>query len=324
MSTQSTPHIAHSSLVEFSENRVNLKREFAKKFRDQARNVRDHIQRYISENPSTGLVKTLLSGSLAKHTALKTLNDIDIALYVKADIAPAERDVLLEWLAEQLRTTYPQKDRSDIYVDDPCVVIKFQGTGLSVDVMPIYDEGDEQGKGYIWSRYTREQILTSIPQHLEFIRIRNATHNKHFTQLIRLIKWWAQNQKNQNNAFKARSFMFELLFAHYADSTEDLTDYPEALRQFFLSIVTSELKQPIWFSDFYDQNKLKPLDDQPILIYDPVNPENNVTSDYSDYDRRTIVDSAEDALEAITYAQHATTQAEALSCWKDVFGSSFN
>ena len=41
--------------------------------------------------------------SLAKGTALKTINDIDVALYVKASEAPQNEIDLLIWLAERLR-----------------------------------------------------------------------------------------------------------------------------------------------------------------------------------------------------------------------------
>ena len=36
-----------------------------------------------------GLAKMVLSGSLAKGSALRTINDIDVGLYVKGESAPA-------------------------------------------------------------------------------------------------------------------------------------------------------------------------------------------------------------------------------------------
>jgi hypothetical protein len=47
------------------------------------------------EVPDYGFVKSLHSGSLAKGTALKTLNDMDVAVYVKKSEAPADENALL-------------------------------------------------------------------------------------------------------------------------------------------------------------------------------------------------------------------------------------
>ena len=49
-----------------------------------------------------------MSGSLAKGTALSTINDIDVAMYVKSEGAPNELGKLLEWLVGRLRKTFPQ------------------------------------------------------------------------------------------------------------------------------------------------------------------------------------------------------------------------
>src|SRR5271168_2093486 len=87
--------VDHCTIADFAADNVNLKREDAEDYREQVRLLRDKLDRYASDHPEHGLIKTLLSGSLAKGTALKTLNDIDIAFYVKAEKAPSkERDLL--------------------------------------------------------------------------------------------------------------------------------------------------------------------------------------------------------------------------------------
>lgn len=148
-----TPEITQADLVNFASERVNLSRDHAKKYREQAGNVRDHIERYISENADIGFVKMLISGSLAKGTALRTINDIDMALYVKSDKdTPTGLLKLLDWIAERLRETFPQIPSDKIYIDEPTVVIEFAGTGLKIEVMPILDAGTSDGQGYLWDR----------------------------------------------------------------------------------------------------------------------------------------------------------------------------
>ncbi|MCY1456025.1 hypothetical protein D9M71_732150 [compost metagenome] len=49
----------------------------------------------------------MLSGSLAKGTALRSLNDIDVAVYVSGSEAPGDIQGLLDYLAEKLRKAFP-------------------------------------------------------------------------------------------------------------------------------------------------------------------------------------------------------------------------
>jgi len=103
----------------------------------------------------------------------------------------------------------------------------------------------------------------------------------------------------------------------------DLTDYSVALESFFAYIVTTGLKERIYFTDYYDSSKLVAPSDAPIEIFDPVNPENNVAMRYSSTDREAIVEAAHDALDALNEAHHSTTQGRAEALWKVVLGASF-
>lgn len=57
-----------------------------------------------------------------------------------------------------------------------------------------------------------------------------------------------------------------------------------------------------------------------IEVLDPVNFENNL----SEADGDMLVEQAEEALDAISEARHATTKGRAVDCWKEVFGPTFN
>ena len=49
----------------------------------------------------------LLSGSIAKGTALRSLNDIDLACYISGADTPQDVAELLDYLAERLRKAFP-------------------------------------------------------------------------------------------------------------------------------------------------------------------------------------------------------------------------
>lgn len=321
--TMDYPIIKHKEITSFADDKVNLHRDDVKEHREQVGRLRDRLAEHIAENPGFSLVKMLGSGSLAKGTALSTLNDIDVAVYMTQDDAPSDEGDMLAWLAERLREAYGKLLRPEqIQIGTHCVIISFRGSGLDVDVVPVYYEGDEDDLGYLIAQDTGNRVLTSIPLHLAFIRKRKDAQPRHFAQLVRLLKWWVRHQKSQNPDFRFKSFMVELICAHLADEGLDMSDYPLALERFFAFLVTSGLSERISFDDYYSASDLPAATDCPIEIFDPVNPENNVASRYTEADRLCVVEAAHDALDALHEAHYAE-KGRAISCWKDVLGPSF-
>ncbi len=318
-----SPYVPHSSLVSFADTSVNLKREDAAEYRKQVNGLREKLERYIKDHPDVGLVKMLLSGSLAKGLALKTINDIDVALYVDSSKAPNQEAELLNWLAERLREAYPQMQSSQISPGNHCVRISFRGSGLDVDVVPVHYEGDPDDRGYLYARDTGKKVLTSIPLHLKFTRKRKDANVIHFAQCVRFAKWWVSIQKRNDAEFRFKSFMSELVFAKLADQGTALSDYPRALEAFFGYVVKSQLRERVSFTDYYAAKALPAPTGAAIEIFDPVNQDNNVAADYTDAERKTIITRAEDSLEAIVEARYATTKGRAVDLWQEVFGPSF-
>lgn len=321
--SSTSSQVSHADVIAFADKRVNLKRDDASKYRKQAQGVRDKIEALIAENPDYGLVKTLVSGSLAKGTALSDLNDIDLVAYVKSDIAPQNEAKLLGWLAERLRKAYPQKDASDFEPKTHVVRVSFRGTGLDVDVGPVHYEGDPEDRGYLVDHHTGKRVLTSIPLHLKFIRSRKESHGKNYAQLVRLLKWWVRQRKQSDTSFRMKSFLTELLVAHIADGGAPLSDMPSSMEAFFRYVVTSGLEQRVAFYDYYAASKLPPPTSDAIEVFDPVNPENNVAAGYSTTDRANIVSAAEDALDALAAGRYAQKKGRAVESWRQILGPGF-
>lgn len=315
--------IAHADLAQFADDRVNLKREDVKEKREQVERLRGQIETYIAEHPSYSLEKILQAGSLRKGTALKTLNDIDLALYVWADSVPKNEADLLNWLTDRIREANPKMAPDQIKPSEHCVNVDYKGTGLTVQVAPVHYDGDKDDRGYLVNRDTGKRVLTSIPLHLAFMRKRKDSQPGHFAQVVRFIKWWAALQKSRDAQFRMRSFMVELIAAHLADTGLDMSDYPRALEKVFAYIVRSQLRQRISFTDNYPASQIEATPACPIQIYDPVNPANNVCADYTDAERRLIVSAAQDAQDAIAEARYSTTKDRAVQRWQVVLGPSF-
>lgn len=317
--------VKHSDLVGFADSSVNLKREDAKDYREQVNRLRTKMEAFIKENPDVGLRKMLLSGSLAKGTALKSLNDIDIAIHVTSPDAPTGENALLDWLVEQLRRVYPNMNADQISRGNHCVRISFSGSGLDVDVVPIYEiAADPLDRGYLYASDSGKRVLTSIPMHLDFIRKRKGSCLTHYAQMIRFVKFWSARRKIVlSDSFRCKSFLLELLMAKRLDSGAVLSNYPDALEEFFAYIVKTRLSEQIVFTDYFNVSEIPARGQGVIDVLDPVNFDNSIVADYSDSDRDTLVDQAEEALDAISEARHATTKGRAVECWKEVFGPTF-
>jgi hypothetical protein len=231
---------------------------------------------------------------------------------------------LLKWLLLRLKETYHQVADENIYIDGPCVVVSFSSTELNVEVTPILYQGDPQWRGFLWDRQTGEKVLTSIPMHLEFIRKRKDAQPAHFAQVVRLLKWWVKQRESDTPGFAMRSFLVELLLAKIADNGAKFDDYHVGLEHFFLYIQRTGLKERIAFTDNYRTSELPQNPTGVVEIFDPVNPKNNVASNISEAERRSLVEIADRTLDALSYARTCQTKGAALECWQEVLGASFN
>lgn len=315
-------HVDHSEIASFAQEKVNLPRNKEDEYRAQVRRLREKLDTYIAENPDFTLKKMLLSGSLAKGTALRSLNDIDVACYISGPDTPSKIDAMLDYLAERLRKAFPNFSADQVKPKTYSVTVSFRGSGLDVDVVPIIYNGDSQWYGNLVSQDDGSFLKTCIPLHLEFIRKRKHTHDVHFAQVIRLVKFWIRNVKRERENFKFKSFMAELILSHLSDQGLDFSDYPEALQHFFTYLAKSNLRTRILFTDYYKLNEVG-LFSEPVQIIDPVNAQNNVSVLYTDAQADEIVEAALDAGDAIDAALAAPTKAETVYYWQKVFGSTF-
>jgi tRNA nucleotidyltransferase (CCA-adding enzyme) len=316
-------HVDTAEIARFADERVNLKREDAKDLRAQTNRLRDRVEALLEENPHFELRKMLLSGSLAKGTALKSLSDIDVACYVSSEAAPHEVGKLIDWLAKKLEKAFPNFKPEQIKRKTYSVSVSFVSTGNEVDVVPILYADDSDWRGDLISQDTGELLMTSVPMHLDFIRKRKKANDKHYAQVVRLVKFWAGLQKQADKDFRFKSFMVELLVAYLADRGTPLDDYPEALAAVFNFMASDDFRTTIAFDDYYDP-KTCAATKEPIRVWDPVNCENNVAKLYTAGNKSKLIQAAMDAGDAVDAALRATTKGETVRYWQKVFGPTFN
>lgn len=318
----SRAHIDHRHIVRFAEDRVNLPKDKADEHRAQVRGLREKLENYLNEHPDFSLRKMLLSGSLAKGTALRSINDIDVAVYVSGSDVPQDIKDLLDYLAERLRKAYPNFSPDQVQPQTYSVTVSFRTSGLNVDVVPVLYYGDPEWRGNLVSQDDGSFLETSIPLHLEFAKKRKRAQVTHFAQVVRLVKYWARLMKSEREGFRFKSFMIEMILAKLCDGGVDFSDYPEALQAFFTYVANSGLRERIVFEDHYPASDVGTLND-PVQIIDPINPINNVSRLYTRSNADDIVEAALDAGDAIDAALRATTKEQTVYYWQKVFGTSF-
>ncbi|WP_172587660.1 CBASS oligonucleotide cyclase [Shewanella xiamenensis] len=316
-------HVDHKDLVRFAHDKVNLPKEKADEYRAQARRLAEKLESYIDAHPDFSIKRVMLSGSLAKGTALRSLNDVDMACYISGADAPRDIKALLEFVAEKLRTAFPNFSPDQVKPQTYSITVSFRGSGLDVDIVPILYSGDKTWKGNLVSQENGSFLETSIPMHLEFIRKRKSANHTHFSQVVRLVKFWVRKEKRERSDFRFKSFMVELILAHLVDQGLDISDYPEALQSFFTYLASSELKNKIVFGDYYSPTLVGSFS-EPCQIIDPVNASNNVANLYTAKNLDVIAEAALDAGDAIDAALAATTKEKTLYYWQKVFGSTFD
>ena len=319
------PYVTHKMIRDWAAENVNLKEASVKQFREQLGRLETRLKSYIDEHPDYGFVKARRSGSVPKGTALKTVNDMDLAVYVEETKAPGTDSALLSWMEARLKEALQPLGLKDAQFrqEAHCVTVSYQGSGLKVDVVPVLYEGEADDVGYLITD-TGARVETSVTRHLTFIRSRKGPSPSDYAQLVRLTKWWVRRLKQLDDDFRFKSFMVELIWAHLVDQQLDLTDYPSALEEFFTYIVRTELKQRISFSDFYEASEMPDPTGAAIEIFDPVNPENNVAATYTEAQRVAIVEAANDALDALSAAAYVEKKGRAVELWKKVLGPGFN
>ncbi len=303
----------------FIEEKVYVDPVKLKGYREQVKRLRNNLEKYIKENPDFGLVKMLHSGSVRKGTAIRTLNDMDVAVYVESkEVENYDESQVLNYVRDGLVEIYKKHNMSEdqFSIGHHCVKVSFKGSGLDVDIVPVIPNGEPNDRGYLIARDTGIKVLTSIPLHLEFIRKRKNDY-PNFAPMVRVTKWW----RNQQD-FKFKSFLIELIWAHIADKEGISDDIVTALQQFYRYIVNTELNETIIFTDYYSSDQVTVGTDA-VNIFDPVNPDNNVGASLDFLKKEEIIEKADDALGYLSHAVQASTKTQAVASLKQIFGNSF-
>lgn len=311
-------------------DKIKLQKDNMQKYRDQINNLKTKLEDKIKNDESNGLkvTKFLLAGSWKKHTILKPSGDnpidIDLVLFVGGD-ENIQNDLkkLHDFIVKYLKEIYPQKDINrdvDAQGNTKSITIRFSGSGLEVDIVPVVPISDPER--YVWQpqRGGGGKYITSVENHLDF-SVSLRKNNPSYTAIVRALKWWKNYKelKPTDTDPGISSFAIELIVAYLDDNNGVETNIEEAIIRFFQFVSGSN------FPDIKFNHAINdiPYYTTPIYIADDTNNENNATKKIDSTVWREIIEHAEEAFDSLNYAQSKNNEGATVEEWKRVFGPTF-
>lgn len=287
---------------------------------EQVDRLIDLMTKRINEESVFSVKRFRKAGSLRKGTVLRPAEgkSVDADVAVELNVSEAERgdlDRLHAILRELLILVYPQKKPEDFEVQPYTLGLVFHTSGLAVDLVPVVPIPDEPGYGWQPSSKGDDPIKTSVSGQLTFIEETGKADPRYRT-LVRLAKRW----RNHEELKALRSFTIELILARIQQECGPAPSLEEGIQRFFLYVHRSGLQEAIGFEDGATDDY---LGNEPVVILDPVNRDNNVARRITEAERVEIVEAAGQAWETLCYASTHKNRGDTLELWKEVFGRSF-
>ncbi len=301
------------------------------KYREQFVNLIKKLEEKISEDEDSDLKVTRVrrAGSWPKGTILRPTGenpiDVDLIFYIDGEANLTEEiGNLHDFVVDYLAAIYPMKDiNRDVDADGKTksVKIKFSGTGLEVDIVPVV--AINEPKEYVWQpeRGGGGRYITSITGQLEFARgMKN--NNSSFTSILRSLKWWRNYKELKSDSSKENlsSFTIELILS-YLEIVEGIeTNIETGIIRFFEFVSRSNFPK-IKFKTAINQEQSYA---SPIFVGDPTNNENNTVKKMTNSFWEEVQQEANEAFETLCIAQARNNSGDTTTEWKRVFGPSFN
>jgi hypothetical protein len=198
----------------------------------------------------------------------------------------------------------------DFEIQKKAATVKFIGTGLDVDIVPIIEIPSNPDYGWQFGT-DGSKVVTNVPGQLKFIYDRKKKDD-HFRSLVRMAKQW----KHYKDVPGLKGYTIELIVAALLDRDKANGSLEQRFTKFLCYVAGSELKDVISFPE-----NTKPLGNfnEPVIIIDPVNSCNNVAARITEDERVKIIRIAKESWETAHYASEEND----LDIWKEIFGPRF-
>jgi len=265
--------------------------------------VQTNLRKYLSEHKTYSKVHidTFLSGSYAKHTAIRPVmfdnkRDVDIIVvtsYTKND----KPSVILD---ELNKTLLESNKYSTAYIDGQAVTIEMEG--ITIDVAPVIVDDEDEDIYFISDNISEEWNMTDPKGHKSWATQVNKENNLKFKPLVKIFKWWRREHCSDSNYPKGIA-----LEKIVADNLGDSTLTTEDL---FISTMQNIISA---YKESYVDLELKPYIDDPSEQVVG----NDLLEGYSVSDFKTFID------KLIEHTALLEEEGTGNSVWKKILGDRF-
>ena len=308
--------LTNSQLRYYDSNVLRLPDDKRKEYHRQVDFLVDKLSEDLRDEIEVRITKTVKAGSFAKFTILRKTTedpvDVDVVFYISdRNVDQETLESLNDSIHELLIRLYPNKDVGDFEIQRKATTVSFVGSGLNVDVVPVIQDEDRPDYGWQFDLEDGSTVQTCAPCQIQFVRDRKDK-DKHFRTLVRLAKKW----RNHAELKPLKSFAIELILAYVLDQEGSEGSIEQRFRRFLLYMAQSELKDVIQFPE--NTGPIGCFDD-PVVILDPVQSDNNVAARITESERQQIVNVASEAWDTAHFASVENDNA----VWKELFGPHF-
>lgn len=233
--------------------------------------IQKNMRKYLKEHSTykNVHVDTFLSGSYAKNTSIRPVvgdnkRDVDIVVVTSYDCNKNSKEVLNE-----LKDVLMEKETySNATLQSHSVGVEM--SGISVDVVPVIIDADDETLYCIGDSNTGEWILTDPKGHKEWSTEVNLSNNKEYKPLVKIFKWWRRNNCPEDIKYPKGITLEKIVADNLGDSSLSTEDFLIATMQNIISAYKEE----------YVENNVNPKVNDPSTKID----DNDLLAGYSEED----------------------------------------
>jgi hypothetical protein len=176
-----------------------------------AKAAHERLRDLLRDDPVAGEAhqETYLSGSYARHTAIKNINDVDVICVLDIDIAKTEPASVLAWLVQSIRDFGDGYKKVEMQGRSVGITT---GKGFCLDVVPGAPQQSLRGPLWIPDREARMWVPTDPKGQIGFAQRRNDSTDGFYVQIVKILKHWRDRLPTERA--RPRSYVLEALIGH--------------------------------------------------------------------------------------------------------------
>lgn len=237
------------------------------------------VEKLLLNDPETGVLETMVGGSVGKGTANKPVKDLDLYLRLDPGVwgdasAPPDARELIESFLDRLRRARRwQYERRYLRVvrQRHSVSIVYQADhAANIDIVPMLEVPGQAGVCWIPRRTEGDYVETAVVRQIRLLQSLDGPRG-HLRDGIRLLKLWSRPR-----ALRLPSYALEVL-AMYAVRSGCEASAPGVFWAVLDHLGDDQLRTPVHVEGYVSRLQQRfPGGHQPCVIMDPAVVGNNV------------------------------------------------